>query len=107
MIDPLKTGAKISKLRKQRDWTQSKLAVELNVTHQAVSRWESGVTFPDLAILANIAQLFNVKVDDLLYDESASPGDASPTGGQSQPSGEVIELLAAGNAAEWHPAWLS
>src|SRR5512143_555833 len=93
MIDPRRTGAIISSLRKRRDWTKSQLAEQLNVTHQAVSRWESGLTFPDLGILANIAQVFNVKVDDLLNNEPASP--ASP---QAQAFNEVVDRLAAGNA---------
>jgi len=38
MIDPKKTGAFISQLRRQRDWTQSELAERLHVTPQAVSR---------------------------------------------------------------------
>jgi transcriptional regulator with XRE-family HTH domain len=97
MINPLRTGAVISKLRNQRDWTQSQLAEQLNVTHQAVSRWESGVTFPDLAILANIAQVFKVKVDDLLYGETVSSDGSASTRGRSQSSGEVIDRLVAGD----------
>ncbi|RPI87714.1 MAG: XRE family transcriptional regulator, partial [Chloroflexi bacterium] len=100
MIDSRKTGANISNLRKQRDWTQSQLAEQLNVTHQAVSRWELGVTFPDLAILADIAQLFNVKVDDLLNSELALSDSPAPAGGQSQLSTEIIDRLAAGQAED-------
>ena len=71
MIDPRRTGAIISQFRKQQDWTQLQLASQLHVTHQAVSRWESGESFPDLAILDAIARLFDVPVDELLYGESA------------------------------------
>ena len=100
MIDQMKTGAMISRLRKQRDWTQSQLAEQLNVTHQAVSRWESGITFPDLAILANIARLFNIKVDDLLYGESTSPDVVAPLEGRRQPFRKIIELLMAGKSED-------
>jgi len=100
MIDQMKTGANISRLRKQRDWTQSQLAEQLNVTHQAVSRWESGTTFPDLAILANIARLFNVKVDDLLYGETTTSDDATSSEGRRQPFRKIIELLVAGKSED-------
>jgi transcriptional regulator with XRE-family HTH domain len=98
MIDQMKTGAIISRLRKQHDWTQSQLAEQLNVTHQAVSRWESGITFPDLAILANIARLFNVKVDDLLYGETTTSENDAPSDGRRQPFRKIIELLVAGKS---------
>ena len=100
MIDPRKTGARISNLRKQRDWTQSQLAEQLSVTHQAVSRWELGVTFPDLAILVHIAKVFDVKVDDLLNGEATSPGGTASDEAQSQPFNEMVDRLAAGNVEE-------
>ena len=66
MIDPHKTGAYIGRLRKERDWTQLELADRLHITHQAVSRWETGDSFPDLATLAQLAQVFRVRMDTLL-----------------------------------------
>jgi transcriptional regulator with XRE-family HTH domain len=72
MIDSRKTGAFISKLRKQKDWTQLELANQLKVTHQAVSRWETGESFPDLGILVEIARLLGVRVDDLLSGDDAT-----------------------------------
>ena len=100
MIDSRKTGARISSLRKQRDWTQSQLAEQLSVTHQAVSRWESGVTFPDLAILVHIAQVFDVKVDDLLNGGQTPAGGSAQDEAQSQHFNEMVERLAAGNVEE-------
>ncbi|WP_374992218.1 helix-turn-helix transcriptional regulator [Paenibacillus sp. LHD-38] len=47
-MDIKKFGAYISKLRKEHDLTQSKLAESLNVTRQAVSKWEMGDSFPDI-----------------------------------------------------------
>ena len=62
----IKFGAYISRLRKERDMPQSKLADLLNVTRQAVSKWERGEGFPDIAILCDIANVFGVSVDTLL-----------------------------------------
>ena len=64
MIDLRKTGAYISSLRRSKDWTQLELAEKLHVTHQAVSRWETGDSFPDVTTLARIAQLFETASND-------------------------------------------
>jgi transcriptional regulator with XRE-family HTH domain len=74
MIDSRKTGAYISKLRKEKDWTQLDLSDRLHVTPQAVSRWETGDSFPDLSTIVEIGKVFHVSVDDLLNGE---PGPAS------------------------------
>ena len=62
----IKFGAYISRLRKERDMPQSKLADTLNVTRQAVSKWERGEGFPDISILCDVANVFGVSVDALL-----------------------------------------
>ncbi len=72
MIDSRKTGAYISKLRKEKDWTQLDLSDRLHVTPQAVSRWETGDSFPDLNTLVEIGKVFRVSVDDLLDGEPVS-----------------------------------
>ncbi|MCL2158124.1 MAG: helix-turn-helix transcriptional regulator, partial [Oscillospiraceae bacterium] len=73
----VKFGAHISALRKERDMPQSKLADMLNVTRQAVSKWERGEGFPDISILCEIADLFGVSVDALLGAGGASDGEAA------------------------------
>ena len=62
----IKIGAKIRLLRRQNDVTQDMLAEHLGVTPQAVSRWESGVCYPDMNSLPLIADYFSVTMDDLL-----------------------------------------
>lgn len=62
----IKIGAKIRLLRRQNDVTQDMLADHLGVTPQAVSRWESGVCYPDMNFLPLIADYFSVTMDDLL-----------------------------------------
>lgn len=56
----------IKKLRHERDMTQDELAEALGITPQAVSRWETGMTSPDTAIIAKLAYLFDVTADYLL-----------------------------------------
>lgn len=65
-MDMRKFGAYISKLRKGKDLTQSQLSDMLNVTRQAVSKWEMGDSFPDISLLPQLASIFNISVDELL-----------------------------------------
>ncbi len=65
-VTKIKIGEKIRLLRKKNDVTQDKLADYLGVTPQAVSRWESGVCYPDMNVLPAIADYFSVTMDELL-----------------------------------------
>lgn len=59
-------GIKIKELRTENNLTQEDLAEQLGVSFQAVSRWETGVTYPDITLLPVLASMFNVTVDYLL-----------------------------------------
>lgn len=59
-------GQKIKELRKKNDLTQEKLADLLGVTYQSVSKWECGVTMPDLALIGPLTKLLHVTSDELL-----------------------------------------
>lgn len=59
-------GEKIAALRKQNNMTQEELANHLSVTPQAVSKWENGITSPDISLLGAIASLFHITTDELL-----------------------------------------
>lgn len=66
MESKIKIGEKIRLLRRKNDVTQDRLADHLGVTPQAVSRWESGVCYPDMNYLPGIADYFSVTMDELL-----------------------------------------
>lgn len=66
MLNSQLIGSFISKLRKEKDLTQVELADKLNVSHQAVSKWERGDSVPDIGTLVLLADEFNLSVDDLL-----------------------------------------
>lgn len=59
-------GERIKTLRHQRDITQEKLADYLNVSCQAVSKWECGLNSPDLSLIAPLTRLLKVSADELL-----------------------------------------
>lgn len=56
----------IVQLRRAKGMTQLELAEQLNYSDKAVSKWERGESLPDIIVLKEIADLFQVKVDDLL-----------------------------------------
>lgn len=62
----LKLGENIRNLRLQHKLTQEQLADRLGVSYQAISRWENGVTYPDIEFLPAIAKHFSVTTDYLL-----------------------------------------
>ena len=70
-------GLKLAQLRKNADMTQSDLAERLNVTRQAVSKYEIGDSFPDVTILVTLAEIFGVSVDELIGAGSPTAGEAA------------------------------
>ena len=62
----LEIGKKIKELRRAQGVTQEKLAEYLNISFQAVSRWETGLAFPDITLIPAIANFFGVSSDELL-----------------------------------------
>lgn len=65
-MDHLKTAEVISKRRKESRLTQNQLAQSLGVSFQAVSKWENGTAYPDIAILPKLAAILNTTTDALL-----------------------------------------
>ena len=61
----MEIGKKIKELRRGKDMTQEKLADLLGVSYQAVSKWETGVSSPDLSLIVPIARLFGISTDEL------------------------------------------
>lgn len=68
----MKLQDKLIELRKQRGWSQETLADYLDVSRQAVSKWEAGRATPDVPKLIAIAELFNVSLDELLRDKKST-----------------------------------
>ena len=75
-------GTTIAALRREKGLTQDALAAQLGVSAQAVSKWENGLSCPDILMLPEIAEYFGVSVDALFgragvsAEVSARPGGA-------------------------------
>lgn len=74
-------GEKIQRLRKERGLSQEALAGMLYVTRQTVSKWELGQSTPDLALIAQLSELFQVSANYLIKDnaEAAGPPPEAPS----------------------------
>ena len=71
-MDAITVGKRIAEYRKARGLTQRELAERLHITDGAVSKWERGINFPDLALLEPLAGALNIDVIILLALEEAS-----------------------------------
>mgnify|MGYP003288265995 CR=1 FL=1 len=71
----MKLPDKIIKHRKANGWSQEDFAEKLNISRQAISRWENGTALPDAQNILQISKLFNVTTDYLLNDDYESDGD--------------------------------
>ena len=70
----MKLEEKITLHRKRNGWSQEELAFRLDVSRQAVSKWEMGSSVPDLDKIIKLADLFGVSVDELVRDTD-NPSD--------------------------------
>ena len=68
-MDPEKIGRLISKSRKEKNMTQKDLASLLHITDKAVSKWERGISIPDISLLIPISNILDISVYELLGGE--------------------------------------
>ena len=59
-------GQRFQRLRKAKGFTQEQIAERVNISYQAVSKWENDITSPDISILGELANILEVTVDELL-----------------------------------------
>ena len=70
-------GRRIARLRLAKTATQERLAKELNVSPQAVSKWENDINYPDISLLPDLARFLGVSVDELLSGANASAQESA------------------------------
>lgn len=93
-------GNKLQQLRKQRGLSQETLAERLGVSRQAVSKWETGDSSPDLDKIMQIGAIFQISIDDLLKDsvqeKEVSPKTEQPPHHKARWIGIAAVFLTAG-----------
>ena len=90
-------GRRIARLRLAKTATQERLAKELNVSPQAVSKWENDINYPDISLLPDLARFLGVSVDELLSGASASAQEsfaAQESAAVQENAAEVVSVAA-------------
>lgn len=93
-------GEKLQKLRKARRLTQEELAMQIGVSRQSLSKWESDGALPDTANIITLADLFGVSTDYLLREAEAADAPAAPIKeapipepSASQPIAPIVQVM--------------
>ena len=73
----MKLAEKLFELRKEKGWSQEKLAEQINVSRQSISKWESGQVFPEIEKIIELSKIFQVTTDYLLLDENSEKGSTA------------------------------
>jgi len=71
-MDQVKIGSFLKELRKEKNLTQEKLAEQLHVSNRTVSRWETGSNMPDIGMLVEIADFYDVSIAEIINGERKS-----------------------------------
>ena len=71
-MDQKKTGQFLKTLRKEKNITQEVLAEALNVSSRTVSRWETGSNMPDISLLVELAEFYQVSIPEIIDGERKS-----------------------------------
>lgn len=71
-MDTIKTGALLKELRREKELTQEQLAERMGVSGRTVSRWETGSNMPDLDVLVELADYYDIEIRELINGERKS-----------------------------------
>ena len=71
-MDQKKIGNLLKKLRSEKGLTQEQLAEILNVSNRTVSRWETGSNMPDISLLVEIADFYDISIPEIINGERKS-----------------------------------
>lgn len=72
MIDQIKIGGFLRELRKEKELTQEQLAEKFGVSSRSVSRWENGNTMPELGVLVELADYYEIDIKEIIDGERKS-----------------------------------
>jgi transcriptional regulator with XRE-family HTH domain len=101
-------GQNLAYLRKNRKLTQVELADMLNVSHQAVSKWERGISLPDIEMLATLSKIYSTSIDELLNHEITTTDSAPIISEQTDAAnfwGQVLNIFQKQLAKPSYDTW--
>ena len=81
-MDTEKMGRFIAERRKDKHMTQKDFARMLNITDKAVSKWERGISCPDISLLPSVADILGVTIHELLNGEQSNTEAEGPAAGR-------------------------
>lgn len=79
MMDQKKIGQFLKELRTEKKLTQEQFAEIIDMTNRSISRWENGVNMPDFDVLIQIAEYFDVSVEEILDGERRTTSNDNKT----------------------------
>ena len=99
-------GNKIQELRKKQSLSQEAFAEIMGVTRQSVSKWELDQSYPAIDKLVEMADFFNISLDELLRNEATPTGTATNTAPDGKDIGtDVIQNNSNGKGHTWYFLW--
>ena len=101
-MNAIKTGTLIAQARKEKNLTQKDLAQSLHVSVQAVSKWERGLNFPDIALMEPLAELLDLTVSELMAGERNAPAGEETVRASLQ-----MGKLLSGKARKWRQLFVA
>ena len=75
-MDQNKSGKFIAKLRKEKNMTQEQLAEKMGVSINAVSKWERGLSFPDVSLYKKLCKELDINIEELINGEKDKSEEA-------------------------------
>ena len=93
-------GQRFSRYRKAKGFTQDDIANKVNVSSQAVSKWENDINMPDVGILLNLGEILGVSTDELLGKEMPVPAKFEPEVVQKDFSKLMLKVIVDSNAGD-------
>lgn len=87
-MDQIKIGKFIAEKRKDQNFTQKQLAMELGISDKTISKWENGDRLPDVTLILKLCEILQITVNELLVGESMDSDNF-----QKQVDENVINLM--------------
>ncbi len=87
----MKLSEKITLLRKENGWSQEQLAGKLDVSRQAIYKWEADIAIPEIEKLKKLSSIFNVSLDELLNEDTPLPNKNNPIHTTQSPKIDEVE----------------